>query len=86
MSPRQAASQRTEPASLPGVGAFAGMAFAVVLVPALLVAGILRVAGASLAVACMVGLAIVFVGMAAYPRVLRLLKWLPAKPRRTGRS
>ncbi len=67
---------------LPGVGAFAGLAFAVVLVPALLVAALLKGVGASLAVACMIGLVMVFVGMAAYPKVLRLLKWLPPSPSR----
>jgi hypothetical protein len=69
---------------IPGIGAFAALAFAVVLVPAILVTTILHAVGASLAVACMLGLLTAFVGMGAYPRVLRLLKWLPPRPSRRG--
>jgi hypothetical protein len=73
---------RPEPANaMPGIGAFTGLAFVVVLVPAIIVAVVLNVCGAALAVSCMLGLFIAFVGMAAYPRMLRKLGWLPTAPR-----
>jgi membrane protein YdbS with pleckstrin-like domain len=72
-------SQRTPESGIPGVGAFAALAFAVVLIPAILVAAILRSVGASLGVACMLGLLMAFVGMGIYPRMLRWLRWLPGR-------
>ena len=61
----------------PGIGSITALAFVVVLVPAILVATLLSVFGASLAVSCMLGLLTAFVGMALYPRVLKLLGWIP---------
>ena len=69
---------------MPGIGAFAALAFVVVLVPAILLTTVLHAVGASLPVSCMLGLLTAFIGMGAYPRVLRALKWLPAKPRRSA--
>jgi hypothetical protein len=60
-----------------GIGSITVLAFVVVLVPAILVASLLSVFGASLAVSCKLGLLPAFIGMAAYPRVLKLLGWLP---------
>ena len=45
--------------------------------PAILVASLLNAFGPSLAVSCMLGLLTAFIGMAAYPRVLKRLGWLP---------
>jgi Flp pilus assembly protein TadB len=82
VSPRTAGGRTRKPgADIPGVGAFAALAFVVVLVPAILVTTVLHAVGASLAVACMLGLLTAFLGMGAYPRVLRLLKWLPPRAR-----
>ncbi|MCW2549283.1 MAG: hypothetical protein JWN96_3743 [Mycobacterium sp.] len=78
--PAPTAPDRTAP-NMPGIGAITGLAFVVVLVPAIIVAVVLNVCGAALAVSCMLGLLIAFVGMAAYPRVLRKLGWLPTAPR-----
>lgn len=61
----------------PGVGSITALAFVVVLVPAIIVASLLSVFGAALAVACMLGLLTAFIGMAAYPKVLKRLGWLP---------
>jgi hypothetical protein len=73
---------RRDPANqLPGIGAITGLAFVVVLVPAIIVAVVLNTFGAALAVSCMLGLLTAFIGMAAYPRVLRKLGWLPTAPR-----
>jgi len=68
---------RTEP---PGIGSITALAFVVVLVPAILIAAILSAFGASLAVACMVGLLFAFMGMGFYPKVLKRLGWLPGPP------
>jgi hypothetical protein len=67
--------------ALPGIGAITGLAFVVVLVPAIIVAVILNAVGAALGVSCMLGLLMAFVGMAFYPKVLRKLGWLPTAPR-----
>jgi hypothetical protein len=64
-------------AAPPGIGSITALAFVVVLVPAVVVAAVLRGVGANLGVACMLGLLIAFVGMAFYPRVLKRLGWLP---------
>ncbi len=61
----------------PGIGSITALAFVVVLVPAVVVASLLSAFGSSLAVACMLGLLVAFIGMAVYPRVLKLLGWLP---------
>jgi hypothetical protein len=60
-----------------GIGSITALAFVVVLLPAILVASLLSLFGSSLAVACMLGLLTAFIGMAAYPRVLKSLGWLP---------
>jgi hypothetical protein len=78
--PAPTAPTRAEP-SMPGIGAITGLAFVVVLVPAIIVAVILNAVGAALALSCMLGLLMAFVGMAAYPKVLRKLGWLPTAPR-----
>jgi hypothetical protein len=65
------------PAAAPGIGAIAALAFVVVLVPAIGVASLLSAFGAALGVACMLGLLTAFIGMGAYPQVLRRLGWLP---------
>ena len=64
-------------AAPPGIGSITALAFVVVLVPAVVVAAVLRVAGANLGIACMLGLLIAFVGMGFYPRILKRLGWLP---------
>lgn len=61
----------------PGIGSITALAFVVVLVPAIVAASLLRAFGAALALACMLGLLVAFIGMAAYPRVLKRLGWLP---------
>jgi membrane protein YdbS with pleckstrin-like domain len=61
----------------PGIGSITALAFVVVLVPAIVVASLLSAFGSSLAVACMLGLLVAFIGMALYPRVLKRLGWLP---------
>jgi membrane protein YdbS with pleckstrin-like domain len=61
----------------PGIGSITALAFVVVLVPAILVASLLSAFGASLAVACMLGLLTAFIGMGLYPTVLKRLGWLP---------
>lgn len=66
---------------LPGIGAITGLAFVVVLVPAIVVAVVLNAAGAALGVSCMLGLLVAFIGMGCYPRVLRKLGWIPTAPR-----
>jgi membrane protein YdbS with pleckstrin-like domain len=65
------------PSSAPGIGSITALAFAVVLVPAIIAATLLRAFGAPLGVACMLGLLTAFVGMGLYPRLLRRLGWLP---------
>jgi hypothetical protein len=71
----------TTPPNMPGIGAITGLAFVVVLVPAIIVAVILDVAGAPLGVSCMLGLLMAFIGMGFYPKVLRKLGWLPTVQR-----
>jgi hypothetical protein len=73
MSPRAS----RPPGQLPGIGSITALAFVVVLVPAIVVAAVLHAVGASLAVACMLGLLTAFIGMGCYPRVLKGLGWLP---------
>ncbi len=68
-------------ATMPGIGAITVLAFVVVLVPAILVAALLSVFGVPLGPACMLGLLTAFIGMAAYPKVLRRLGWLPTQVR-----
>jgi membrane protein YdbS with pleckstrin-like domain len=75
------AGQRDPSNPMPGIGAITGLAFVVVLVPAIVVAVILNAFGAPLGVSCMLGLLMAFVGMAFYPRVLRKLGWLPTVSR-----
>ncbi len=69
-----------QPSATPGIGSITALAFVVVLVPAILIAAILRAFGASLGVACMVGLLFAFLGMGCYPKVLKRLGWLPGPP------
>jgi hypothetical protein len=66
-----------QPGQLPGIGSITALAFVVVLVPAIVVAAVLHAFGASLAVSCMLGLLTAFIGMGAYPKVLKGLGWLP---------
>jgi hypothetical protein len=73
--------QRDPSHAMPGIGAITGLAFVVVLVPAIVVAVILNAFGAPLGLSCMLGLLMAFVGMAFYPRVLRKLGWLPTASR-----
>jgi hypothetical protein len=73
--------QRDPSSAMPGIGAITGLAFVVVLVPAIVVAVILNAFGAPLGLSCMLGLLMAFVGMAFYPRVLRKLGWLPTASR-----
>lgn len=68
----------------PGIGSITALAFVVVLVPAVVVASLLSAFGAALAVACMLGLLTAFIGMAAYPRVLKRLGWLPGTPEKAS--
>lgn len=68
------------PAKAPGIGSITALAFAVVLVPAIVVAAILGAVGLPLAVSCMIGLLTAFIGMACYPRVLRRLGWASGPP------
>jgi membrane protein YdbS with pleckstrin-like domain len=64
----------------PGIGSITALAFVVVLVPAVVIAAILSAFGASLGVACLVGLLFAFMGMGFYPKVLKRLGWLPGPP------
>jgi heme O synthase-like polyprenyltransferase len=68
---------RAAGAPAPGIGSITALAFAVVLVPAILVTALLSAFGAVLALACMLGLLTAFIGMAVYPRVLKRLGWIP---------
>ena len=70
--------------SSPGIGSITALAFVVVLVPAIVIAAVLHAFGASLAVSCMLGLLIAFIGMGFYPRVLKRLGWLPGLPAGDG--
>jgi hypothetical protein len=65
---------------MPGIGSISALAFVVVLVPAILVAAILRAVGVALGPSCMLGLLTAFIGMAVYPKLLRWLGWLPGRP------
>jgi hypothetical protein len=47
----------------------------VVLVPAVVVAAVLRAVGANLGIACMLGLLVAIIGMGFYPRLLKRLGW-----------
>jgi hypothetical protein len=59
--------------STPGLGTVLALAFLVTLVPGLVVAALLRLAGLPLGAALLIGLVAIFVGMGCYPRVLRRL-------------
>jgi len=78
--PAPTAATPTAP-NMPGIGAITGLAFVVVLVPAIIVAVVLNACGAALAVSCMLGLLVAFIGMGTYPWLLRRLGWLPTAPR-----
>jgi membrane protein YdbS with pleckstrin-like domain len=65
------------PGTAPGIGSITALAFAVVLVPAIIVASVLNAFGLPLGVSCMLGLLTAFIGMGCYPRLLRRLGWLP---------
>jgi membrane protein YdbS with pleckstrin-like domain len=75
---------RQAPGQAPGIGSITALAFAVVLVPAILVAVILGAFGASLAITCMLGLLTAFVGMGFYPKLLRRLGWVGPGPQGGG--
>ena len=62
-------------AAPPGIGSITALAFVVVLVPAVVLAAVLRAVGANLGVACMLGLLVAIIGMGLYPRLLKRLGW-----------
>ena len=65
--------------SAPGLGAVLALAFAITLVPGVVVAAVLRVVGVPLGPALLAGLLAVFVGMGCYPMVLRRLGGTPPR-------
>ena len=75
-------NRKSESTGMPGIGSITALAFVVVLVPAILIATILNAVGASLAVACMVGLLFAFMGMGLYPMILKRSGWLPGSQER----
>ncbi len=81
MSESSGSAPDAPPEPVVGIGSITALAFVVVLVPAIVVATLLSVFGAALAVSCMLGLLVAFIGMACYPKVLRKLGWLPTGPR-----
>ncbi len=70
-------NRKSESSGAPGIGSITALAFVVVLVPAIVIAAILNAVGASLAVSCMVGLLVAFMGMGFYPMILKRSGWLP---------
>jgi len=60
----------------PGIGAIAALAFAVVLVPGILLYAVLRAVGLEIGPAGLLGLALMFGCVVIYPVLLRRLGWV----------
>lgn len=60
----------------PGIGAISALAFALVLVPGIVVYAVLSAFGLPIGAAGLLGLLVMVVCMGAYPVVLRRLGWV----------
>ena len=69
-----------------GIGSIFVLAFLVILVPAVVVYGLLRLAGLAIGPAGLLGLLVAFGCLGIYPKVLMKLGWVPSRRRPGGQA